>query len=133
MTGERSLQSLRNLQAAVERLREALAVPEDTPLIIDGTIQRFEFVIELFWKTLKHLLEDEGIHTTTPREAFQLAYQAEWLVDESAWLQMLRDRNETSHAYDEATARRIFTSIRKNFPEMARTLASLEKRVGQLE
>jgi len=36
---------------------------------IDGTIQRFEFVIELYWKTLKRLLALEGINTYTPRES----------------------------------------------------------------
>ena len=74
---------------------------------MDGTIQRFEFVIELFWKTLKRLLAAEGIQTGTPREAMQRAFEANWLGDETAWLQMLKDRNETSHVYDEASAKKI--------------------------
>jgi hypothetical protein len=50
-------------------LAEALEEPESNPLAIDGTIQRFEFVYELFWKTFKNLLETEGITTYTPKEA----------------------------------------------------------------
>jgi nucleotidyltransferase substrate binding protein (TIGR01987 family) len=90
-------QSLVNLATALERLREALQEPEANKLAVDGTIQRFEFVFELYWKTLKRLLAWEGIQTQTPRETLQRAYQAGWLADETAWLQMLRDRSQTSH------------------------------------
>ena len=46
----------------------------------------------------------EGIEAATPRETLRHAFRAGWLTDEAAWLQMLRDRNETSHLYDEETA-----------------------------
>jgi nucleotidyltransferase substrate binding protein (TIGR01987 family) len=90
------------LGEVITRLGEALAESPENSLIVDGTIQRFEFVIELFWKTLKRLLEWEGIQTQTPRETLQRAYQAGWLADETVWLKMLRDRNQTSHLYNEA-------------------------------
>src|SRR2546426_12801535 len=73
MRKKKQSQSLRNLGAALERLREALQEPETNSLVVDGTIQRFEFVIELFWKTLKRLVAAEGIQTGTPREAIQRA------------------------------------------------------------
>ena len=117
------------LRHALDRLREALAQPEDNPLVVDGTIQRFEFTIELFWKAMKRLLAYEGMETNTPRETLQRAYQVGWLKDETAWLEMLRARNETSHAYDEVLARRIRDQIRHHFPEMERTLASLAARL----
>jgi len=117
------------LGAAVDRLAEALAQPATNPLAVDGTIQRFEFTIELFWKALKRLLAREGIEARTPREALQRAYQAGWLADETAWLEMLRDRNETSHAYDEVLARKICERVRHNFPELQRTLTTLRLRL----
>ena len=53
-------QSMNNLEEALERLGEALAIKEEeNTLVVDATIQRFEFVIELYWKTLKRLLELE--------------------------------------------------------------------------
>ncbi len=128
MPGSKAAQSLSNLGSALKRLQEALQESADSSLVIDGTIQRFEFVIELFWKTLKRLLEYEGIEARTPREALQRAYQAGWLDDETAWLQMLRDRNETSHLYDEAAARRIYGDIRRYFPELERTFSFLAER-----
>ncbi len=117
------------LRHAVERLREALAQPEDNPLVVDGTIQRFEFTIELFWKAMKRLLAYEGVETNTPREALQQAYQVGWLADETAWLELLRARNQTSHAYDEVLARRIRDQVHRQFAEMERTFASLAARL----
>jgi nucleotidyltransferase substrate binding protein (TIGR01987 family) len=131
MSTNKTLQSLPNLGAALGRLREALQEPETNPLAVDGTIQRFEFVIELFWKTLKRLLAAEGIQTDTPREAIQQAFQVNWLKDETAWLQMLKDRNETSHIYNEAAARRIYNHVKEYFPELEKTFNFLRKRFSE--
>ncbi len=128
MSGSEDARALATLARALERLREALAQPVENPLAIDGTIQRFEFAIELFWKALRRLLVHEGITTTTPREALTEAYRAGWLSDEAVWLQMLRDRNETSHTCDEATAKRVYASIRRAFPELERACRELQKR-----
>ena len=62
------------------------------------------------------------------RLALQQAFRAGWLEDENAWLQMLRDRNETSHTYHEKTARRVYASIRSAYPEMQRTYERLRER-----
>jgi len=131
MSGNEDARVLATLGRALDRLREALAEPEDNPLAIDGTIQRFEFAIELFWKALRRLLIREGVTTTTPREALQAAFQAGWLADEGAWLQMLRDRNETSHTYNQVTARRIYASVRSTFPEMERAYGLLRTRLPE--
>lgn len=99
--------SLAQLERAVSRLREALDEPPENRLAIDGTIQRFEFTIELCWKVMKRLLSSEGVEARTPREVLRAAFQAGWFDDEAAWLSLLDDRNQTSHAYDETMARRI--------------------------
>lgn len=117
--------SFHNLQNALKRLEEALQENQDNSLIVDGTIQRFEFTIELYWKLLKRVLLTEGIETKTPRETLKAAYQVGWLQKEEDWLQMLKDRNETSHVYDEEMARRIVQHINAYFPEMKRTFQFL--------
>ena len=76
MNDPKTRQSLENLASALRRLSEALQEPEENSLIVDGTIQRFEFVIELFWKTFMRLLVYEGIQVTTPREALSSAFQS---------------------------------------------------------
>ena len=128
MSADKISQSLHNLGSALERLREALQEPEANCLAVDGTIQRFEFVIELYWKTLKRLLADEGVQTLSPRETLRGAYEAQWIRNETAWLLMLKDRNETSHIYDETTARKIYKNIQTYFPEMEQTYRLLLER-----
>jgi nucleotidyltransferase substrate binding protein (TIGR01987 family) len=121
-----------NLERALARFDEALSETPENPLAIDATIQRFEFTIELFWKALKRFLGHEGIEATTPRNVLQHAYQLGWLENEAAWLQMLRDRNETSHTYNEAKAREIYEHIRANAPELHRTHEFLRERLAGL-
>jgi nucleotidyltransferase substrate binding protein (TIGR01987 family) len=118
MSAIKNQQSLTNLGKALSRLNEALQIQNPDQLYIDGTIQRFEFALELYWKTLKRLLATEGIETDTPKATLKEAYQIGWLHDETAWLKMLEDRNLTSHVYDETIANRIFQDIKKYFPEM---------------
>ncbi len=129
MNADKVEQSLRNLERAVNRLKEALDEPESNPLAVDGTIQRFEFAFELNWKTLKRMLDAEGIAAATPRAVLREAFAAQWLDNEAAWLQMLSDRNYTSHTYDAVIARRIYGHIRDNFPILSQAAESYRARV----
>lgn len=104
----------------------ALAQNSDDELVVDGTIQRFEFCIELFWKMLKRALQEEGIETGTPREAIQRAYQVKWFDDEHLWSQMLHDRNQTSHIYDEEAAMEIYQRIPSYHSAMKLTFDKLK-------
>lgn len=45
---------------ALKRLDESLSFDLSQPLVVDASIQRFEFSIELTWKTLKKCLAIEG-------------------------------------------------------------------------
>ena len=110
---------------------EALKEPQDNKLAIDGTIQRFEFVIELSWKTLRRLLAEEGLITTTPRETLKQSYSMKWINNETRWLQFLHDRNLTSHIYDEKTALKIYNNIKEGFPEFERIYKFLKDKFGE--
>ena len=72
MKSEKLAFSVQKLQKAIQRLQEALAQGSENVLLIDGCIQRFEFVFEQCWKTLQKALETEGIRTGTPRETLQM-------------------------------------------------------------
>ena len=111
------IESFHSLNDAISRLEEAVVMPLDEHrIIIDATIQRFEFTFELFWKTLKRFMFLEGVETKTPRETLKKAYQFEWIDDEEIWLNMLADRNEMSHVYDDDKAKEIFAHIQKYAP-----------------
>ncbi len=125
--------SLEELKRAVARLGEALALPPDTELLVDGTIQRFEFSIELYWKTLGQILEAEGRRTGTPRATLREAFRAGLITNQREWLGLLNTRNATSHTYDQELANRVVKAVRRRFPIMRDTLAVLEARVAAIE
>jgi nucleotidyltransferase substrate binding protein (TIGR01987 family) len=109
---ERALKQLFDaLGRSLDRLAEALSVGVAEPLAIDGTIQRFEFTFELFWKTVRRLLAGQGIEANSPKAVLQQAYRLGWLSDEQQWLDLLKDRNLTSHTYQEPLALEIYRRI----------------------
>ncbi len=125
MKSEKLAFSVQKLQKAIQRLQEALAQGSENVLLIDGCIQRFEFVFEQCWKTLQKALETEGIRTGTPRETLQKAFQAGWIGDENLCLQMLQYRNDTSHTYNEDIAQKIYGHIPSYLPILEKCLKKL--------
>lgn len=111
MSGRRKAKSLKNFEDALARLAEALAETDPSPLMIDGTIQRFEFCVELCWKSLKRFLADEGVQAGSPRDTLRQAFAIGWIANEAGWIAMLDDRNSTSHIYNQETARAIFARM----------------------
>ena len=113
------MDTLRTKQAqlaqAVERLREAVAeyAATQSQVVRDGTIQRFEFCCELAWKAAREYLDDQGFADVpaSPKAVMKLAFSAGLVKDQEGWLQLLSDRNITSHIYSEATADQVFSRI----------------------
>ncbi len=81
----------------------------------DGVIQRFEFTFELFWKALKISLERQGVIARTPRDCFKEAFRIDLLEDEGTFLDMLEDRNLTSHIYSKETSEKILKRIKDKY------------------
>ena len=117
------------LSDAVSRLEEATEEPIDQKrLSIDATIQRFEFTFEFFWKTLKIVLESRGVQVQFPRDVLEAAYQNQLISDEKIFLDMLDDRNETSHTYDQSIADEIYDHIKfKYMPLLKKETISIKK------
>jgi nucleotidyltransferase substrate binding protein (TIGR01987 family) len=113
---------LDDLGRALDRLGEALAVPEDAPLAVDGSIQRFEFTFDLFWKALRRRLAGEGITANSPKAVLQQVYRLGWLDDEARWLKLLQDRNLSSQTYRQPLALEIYRRIPRPLPRPARGL-----------
>lgn len=78
--------------------------------IMSGIIDKFYIQFELGWKVLKELLRYEGAGqsaTGSPREIIKTAYAYFDFIDEKVWLEMLRDRNDTTHIYNEDAAHEL--------------------------
>ena len=85
-----------------------------------GVIQNFEFTYELSWKMLRrHLKNEEGDDEVTRlsrKDLYRLAAQKGFLEDPEAWFVFHRGRNETSHTYDENTAKEVYLLVLDFYP-----------------
>jgi nucleotidyltransferase substrate binding protein (TIGR01987 family) len=92
--------------AGLARQRHLSALEEQ------GVIQSFEFTHELAWNVLKDYLEYQGVMGVVgSRGAVREAFRNALIDDGEAWMAMIRDRNLSSHTYDQATAREIVGRI----------------------
>ena len=106
-------------RSALSRLSEALADDlSKGSIVVDGTIQRFEFTFELAWKLQRAILFLKGIQANTPRDAIKESFRIDLIQDGDGWIAMLEDRNITSHVYDEATALRIYGVIKNKYHKL---------------
>jgi len=97
---------------ALARLREALDADE-TAMVRDALIQRFEFTYELAWKSMFYWLRDQGEKTPEMASAvFQAAFRCQLVEDPRVWEQTKDSRNETSHTYNEAKAIEVASFVR---------------------
>ena len=90
----------------------------ENEFIVSGIIDKFYVQFELGWKVLKELLKYEGraeANTGSPREIIKAAYTVYDFIDETLWLSMLRERNDTAHMYDEEAALRLVRHILRDY------------------
>lgn len=93
---------------------------------IDATIQRFEFTFELAWKFLKDYFFERGLELNFPKEVIQQAFAVNLIANEEVWVNMLKDRNMTSHTYDEQLADEIYNRIKLYVPELHKLLDNIK-------
>ncbi len=82
-------------------------------------IKSFEFTHELSWNLLKDYLQEKGnVGIMGSKDATRKAFEFGLIEDGDTWMQMIEDRNLTSHTYDEPLAERIATDVlTRYFPE----------------
>jgi nucleotidyltransferase substrate binding protein (TIGR01987 family) len=112
-------QRFQNFTKAISLLNEIkeLEIGKLSLLEKEGIIQRFEFTLELAWKTLKDKIEFDGIilDRISPKMVLKEAYQAKYINNIEVWIQMINDRNLVSHTYDFETFEEIIPSIQKQY------------------
>jgi nucleotidyltransferase substrate binding protein (TIGR01987 family) len=124
----RWLQRLEHFETALAKLTDACKRENYTELELAGVIQFFVFSQELAWNTLKDLLYVEGIDAKTPRAVWREAHSAGFVDDIDTALGTIAFRNELSHRYSEAMARRAVERIRADYlPLLTQILARLQQ------
>jgi nucleotidyltransferase substrate binding protein (TIGR01987 family) len=113
------------IETAGKALKTLKAIMEEPYSVIvrDAAIQRFEYTFETFWKVVKNYLdEQEGIICSSPKSCFKEAFKVGLLSEEETVkiLEMVDDRNLTSHTYREEVAAGIYRRIRDYWDLMNR-------------
>ncbi len=122
---DRWKERLKSYSKALLQLESALQQKQFSVLEKDGVIKRFEFTFELAWKTLQDKLYDEGYLTTKgPKPVIKQAFNNGMITDGQAWMDMLTDRNNSTHLYDESTAISIFDRIQITYFTLLQELKS---------
>lgn len=107
-----------NLKKAYTKLKEVSDIYDGKNEIIrDSLIQRFEFTYELTHKTMKEFMKYLGVtlENTFPRTIFKKAYVNNLISDDKVWINLLEDRNSTSHIYNENLANEVADRIVKDY------------------
>jgi nucleotidyltransferase substrate binding protein (TIGR01987 family) len=128
-------QRFSNFERALALLDEALRnVAELSLLEKEGAIQRFEYTLELAWKTLKDFLEESGlvISPVTPRQVLKEAFAAKIVSDGQVWIDMVSTRNLLSHTYDSSVFEEAVAAVETNYlPAMKSLRAYLAARLAE--
>lgn len=108
-------QRYENYRKALTTVTEATELARTRPLTQlerQGVIQGFEFTHELAWKLLKDYLEEQGFSGLVgSRNAVRVAFQNGLLEHGEAWMQMIDDRNLSSHTYNTDVAEKLVERI----------------------
>ena len=121
MTKSEALLKIKNFEKALNRLEEGIKEAKND-LDKDGVIQRFEFTMEVLWKALRAILLYQGIECYSPRSCIKEAFKANIIGDDEIILDMLEDRNISSHVYDEERSNQIFERIKNVYLDYLKNL-----------
>ena len=122
---EQTQRALASLQELVPQYLEN----KENIILRDAMIQRFEYSTEAFWKYLKAFLSIEhNLSANSPREVIRMGLNAKLYGEEISkeLLQMLDDRNLTSHTYVEELAE----SIAGRIPAYSKNMQSVMQQLS---
>ena len=108
---------LENFRSTLNSLEEFVTEPIQNDRDKAGIIQAFEFTFEQCWKALQQEAQTQGTQVGSPKAAFKFAMDVGLIstAQEKLWLEMLEDRNLTSHTYKKELADQVIQRIRDNY------------------
>ncbi|OFZ15332.1 MAG: hypothetical protein A2Z20_11335 [Bdellovibrionales bacterium RBG_16_40_8] len=107
---------------AVVKLKEAIDQPKND-FIRDSVIQRFEFCVELSWKTAKKIM---GTSSSAPKDVIREMAQNEYITNTDLWLKSIDMRNISSHTYKEDLAEIVYKFANDFLPELLKLVKLFE-------
>lgn len=99
-----------------------------------GLIQAFEFTHELAWNMLKDYLEYQGNQEIRgSRDAIRESFKVGLIDDGAMWMETIKARNITSHAYDEELVQSAAKTIANQYIVLFDTLKKVFDTLEQKE
>ncbi len=115
----RYIQRFNNFLKAFLQLEKAVEITRArqlSELEKQGLIQSFEYTHELAWNVLKDFLQARGLKEIFgSKDAVREAFKVNLINDGEVWMEMIEDRNQTSHTYNQDTSEKIFQAIVKKY------------------
>lgn len=124
------MDKLVNLRKTLGELKKFLSRPIEDERDVAGIIQAFEFTFEQSWMAIQKFAASHGVDIGNPKAAFAYAMQNKWIPipDEQRWLDLIKDRNLTSHTYEQNLAQEVLGRIQGQYLDMFEyLLKALEK------
>ncbi len=127
---ESKTRSFENFERALGKLEEFLNSPITEDRDKAGIIQAFEYSFELSWKTIQKMTVEHGKTVGSAKQAFRAAFELGWVreKEQEQYMQMIDDRNLTSHTYKEDLANQILARIQsQHFKVLKNLLLNLKQ------
>jgi nucleotidyltransferase substrate binding protein (TIGR01987 family) len=123
---KRWIQRFDNYGKALRHLENFVALKEDHPLSVVeefAIIKTFELTFESAWNMLKDFLVEKGQKEMFgSRDVIRNAFRVDLIENGEVWMDMIKSRNNASHAYDEKKAKEILFDISNKYLQEFRTL-----------
>lgn len=127
-------QRFSNYQRALKSLSLAVELGMARPysnLEKQGLIHAFEYTHELAWNCLNDYLQYQGAQPLLgPRDVTRQAFAIGLISEGEQWMDMIANRNRTSHAYNQVTADAIVSAVLERYHPLFK---ALESRLQQLK
>lgn len=115
--------SLLEFEKALASLSLALA-EDKSDIVRDATSQRFEFCVELSWKSSKKAM---GTSAAAPKVIIREMAAQGLIFDVPLWLDFIEGRNLSSHSYHEEVAEKVYALAQRFLPEGLALLTRLRQ------
>ena len=128
---------MQNYGLALSRLTFAVQLAATRPLSgleKQGLIQAFKFTYELAWNVIKDFYQYQGEDTLQgSRDASRTAFGRGLIENGGIWMQMIKSRQLSTHAYNLEIAETIFNDVCQHcYPQFIQLKKALNKQAENI-
>jgi nucleotidyltransferase substrate binding protein (TIGR01987 family) len=121
---------LSKFRKALDALAKGIYPPPLNDRERDGAIQRFEFTLDISWKTGKKILESMGIKSESQKLVVRDLGQQGLIDNVNLWIDFIDSRNETSHLYEDDVAKLVYSKVEFFYVEAEKLYSKFDEYVS---